>query len=126
VVYLNHVKSHVTFDATQTEYRLMSVLRNELVELLFFISRVFKILSENLTGRGPFGRCRYRYTWEDTVKMDFKQTAWEDVHWSLSTGFEQLPFVRTALNIRVASIAADILTKRVSTGCLRHWWQSRG
>jgi hypothetical protein len=39
----------------------------------------YNILGRNPEGKRPLGRLRCR--WEDNIKIDVKETGWEDVDW---------------------------------------------
>jgi hypothetical protein len=40
---------------------------------------VYKVSLGNPEGKRPLGRPRYR--WEDNIKMDLRETGWDDVDW---------------------------------------------
>jgi hypothetical protein len=41
--------------------------------------KVYKVLMENLEGKRPLGRPRRK--WEDGIRMDLRETGWEDGEW---------------------------------------------
>jgi hypothetical protein len=43
------------------------------------IRNAYKILVEKHEGKRPLRRCKCR--WEDNVRMDLRETGWEDEDW---------------------------------------------
>ena len=61
----------------------------------------FKILTGTPTGKGPLGR--RRRTWENSVKLDFKETVVNTRNWfdSAHDRVYWIALVNAALNLRV-------------------------
>jgi hypothetical protein len=41
--------------------------------------KLYKVLVGKPKGKSPFGRLRHR--WQDGIRMDLRETSWEDVDW---------------------------------------------
>jgi hypothetical protein len=60
-----------------------------------------KILFESASMEEPHGRSRRR--WEDSIRMDLRETEWKNVHWMhlAQNGNQWQALVNTVMNLRV-------------------------
>jgi hypothetical protein len=63
--------------------------------------KLYRLLMGKPKGKKPLGRLRHR--WEDGIKMDLRETGWEDVEWiHLAQDRDQWwALVNTVMNLRV-------------------------